>query len=41
MRDRARSVARRVFAIVQQSRTATLRTGHAVREASKARMRRL
>jgi IS5 family transposase len=41
VRDRARSVARRVFAIAQQTRTATLRTGHAVRAASQARMRRL
>jgi hypothetical protein len=34
-------VARRVFAIAQQTRTATLRTGHVVRAASQARMRRL
>src|SRR5262245_12940301 len=41
VRDRARSVARRVFAIAQQTRTATLRTGHTMRAASQARMRRL
>jgi IS5 family transposase len=41
VRDRARSVARRVFAIAQQTRTATLRATHAVRERSKRRMRQL
>ena len=41
VRDRARSVARRVFAIAQQTRTATLRASHAVRERSKRRMRHL
>jgi transposase, IS5 family len=41
VRDRARSVARRVFAIAQQTRTATLRASQAVRERSKIRMRRL
>jgi Transposase domain (DUF772) len=41
VRDRARSVARRVFAIAQQTRTATPRGRHAVRERSKRRMRQL
>lgn len=41
VRDRARSVARRVFAIAQQTRTATLRASHAARERSKGRMRQL
>ncbi len=40
-RDRTRSVARRVFAITQHSRTATVRSGAAVREKTKARMRQL
>jgi IS5 family transposase len=38
VRDRTRSVARRVFEIGQRTRTATLRAGHAVRDKSKARM---
>jgi IS5 family transposase len=41
VRDRARSVARRVFAIAQHTRTATLRASHSVRERSKTRMRQL
>ena len=41
VRDRARSVARRVFAIAQHTRTATLRASHEVRERSKTRMRQL
>jgi IS5 family transposase len=41
VRDRARSVTRRVFAIAQQTRTATLRASHAVRDRSKTRMRQL
>ena len=41
VRDRARSVARRVFAIAQQTRTATLRARHEVRARSKTRMRQL
>ncbi len=41
LRDRTRSVARRVFAITQHSRTATARSGAAVREKTKARMRQL
>jgi len=41
LRDRTRSVARRVFAITQHSRTATVRSGAAVREKTKARMRQL
>jgi IS5 family transposase len=41
VRDRARSVARRVFAIAQHTRTATLRVRHEVRERSKTRMRQL
>jgi IS5 family transposase len=41
IRDRARSVARRVFAITQQTRTATLRVRRAVRERSQRRMRQL
>jgi IS5 family transposase len=41
VRDRARSVARRVFAIAQHTRTATRRASHAVRERSKTRMRQL
>lgn len=41
VRDRARSVARRVFAIAQQTRTATPRARHAVRERSQRRMRQL
>ncbi len=41
VRDRTRSVARRVFEIAQRSRTATLRSGSAVRAQAKARMRRL
>src|SRR5262249_23380069 len=39
--DRARRVARRVFAIAQQTRTATLRVSHEVRERSQSRMRQL
>lgn len=41
VRDRTRSVARRVFEIAQRSRTATLRSGSAVRERAKARMKHL
>lgn len=41
VRDRTRSVARRVFEIAQRSRTATLRRAPAVRAQAKARMRRL
>jgi len=41
VRDRARSVARRVFAIAQHTRTATLRASQDVRERSKTRMRQL
>ena len=41
VRDRARSVARRVFAIAQHTRTATLRASHQVRERSQTRMRQL
>jgi transposase, IS5 family len=41
VRDRARSVARRVFAIAQQTRTATARTSQVVRDRSKTRMRQL
>jgi IS5 family transposase len=41
VRQRARSVARRVFEIAQRSRTAGNRTAPAVREQSKARMKRL
>jgi transposase, IS5 family len=41
VRDRARSVSRRVFEIVQRTRTATVRTKQAVREQSKARMKQL
>ncbi len=41
VRDRARSVARRVFAIAQQTRTATLRTSQDLRERSQTRMRQL
>ena len=41
VRDRARSVARRVFAIAQHTRTATLRASHEVRDRSKTRMRQL
>ncbi len=41
VRDRMRSVARRVFEITQQSRTATLRSGRSVRAKTKARMRQL
>ncbi len=38
VRDRTRSLARRVFEITQRSRTATARTGAALREQTKARM---
>jgi IS5 family transposase len=38
VRDRTRSLARRVFEITQRSRKATARTGAAVREQTKARM---
>jgi len=41
VRDRARSVARRVFAIAQHTRTATLRASQDVRERSKTQMRQL
>lgn len=41
VRDRMRSVGRRVFEITQQSRTATRRSGSSVREKTKARMRQL
>jgi IS5 family transposase len=41
VRDRARSVARRVFAIAHHTRTATLRARQDVRERSKTRMRQL
>jgi IS5 family transposase len=41
VRDRARSVARRVFAIAQQTRTATQRASRQVRERSTTRMRQL
>jgi IS5 family transposase len=41
VRDRARSVARRVFAMAQHTRTATLRARQDVRERSKTRMRQL
>ncbi len=41
VRDRARSVARRVFAIAHHTRTATPRASHEVRERSKTRMRHL
>lgn len=41
IRDRARSVSRRVFEIVHRTRTATLRTRQVVRERSKARMKQL
>jgi IS5 family transposase len=41
VRDRTRSVARRVFELTQRSRTATARTGAAVRERTKARMTQL
>jgi IS5 family transposase len=41
VRDRARSIARRVFAIAQHTRTATLRASQDVRERGKTRMRRL
>jgi IS5 family transposase len=41
VRDRTRSVARRVFEIAQRSRTATLRRAPTVRAQAKARMRRL
>jgi IS5 family transposase len=41
VRDRGRSVARRVFAIAQQTRTATLRARQEVREHSETRMRQL
>jgi IS5 family transposase len=41
VRDRARSVARRVFAIAQQTRTATPRASHEVRARSKRRRRQL
>jgi IS5 family transposase len=39
VRERTRSVARRVFEIAQRSRTTGGRAGHAVREQSKARMK--
>jgi IS5 family transposase len=39
VRDRMRSIARRVFEITQRSRTATLRSGTAAREKTHARMR--
>jgi transposase, IS5 family len=41
VRERARRIARRVWAIAQHTRTATLRASHAVRERSKTRMRQL
>jgi IS5 family transposase len=41
VRDRARSVARRVFAIGQRTRTATARMSAPVRERSKARLKQL
>jgi transposase, IS5 family len=41
VRDRTRSLARRVFEITQRSRKATARTGAAVREQTKARMTQL
>jgi transposase, IS5 family len=41
VRDRARSVARRIFAIGQRTRTATARMSAAVRERSKARLKQL
>jgi IS5 family transposase len=41
IRDRARSMSRRVFEIVHRTRTATGRTKQAVRERSKARMKQL
>jgi len=41
VRDRTRSVARRVFEITQRSRTATVRTKAAIREKTKTRMRQL
>ncbi|MBI3031340.1 MAG: ISNCY family transposase [Candidatus Rokubacteria bacterium] len=41
VRDRTRSVGRRVFEIAQRSRTATVRSGSAVRERAKARMKQL
>jgi IS5 family transposase len=41
IRDRARSVSRRVFEIVLRTRTATVRTKQAVRRQSKARMKKL
>ena len=41
VRDRTRSIARRVFEITQRSRQATARTGAAVREKTKARMTQL
>ena len=41
LRDRTRSVARRVFEIAQRSQTATLRSGAAMREHAKARLTQL
>ncbi|MDP3767169.1 MAG: transposase, partial [Dehalococcoidia bacterium] len=41
VRDRTRSMARRVFEIAQRSRKATARTGTAVRDRTKARMTQL
>ena len=41
VRDRGRRIARRVFAITQHTRTATLRASQTVRERSKTRMRQL
>lgn len=41
IRDRTRSLGRRVFEITQRSRTATPRSGPAARERAKARMRQL